>query len=310
MPRSLQSALEIKRSAEEHGIATTAVLMGVQENTVRRALRQATQRTPRVLLMDLETAPMVVNVWGLYKQRIHHDNILKDWSILSWSAKWLNESSIISQHVTPEEAFNRQDISIIVDLWELFNDADIVIAHNLRRFDNRKAKARFIDNGLAPPNPYQMVDTLKECQKHFAFASHKQDFITKHFGMSEKINTEFGLWKRCCNDDGQYTEEEQRTALKDMEVYNRGDVRGLEDIYLKIRPYINSHPNMGLYCESDVPVCPNCGSEAISYDDGLYYYTHAGRFRAFRCECGAIGRLRFSDLSKEEKEKLTISIAR
>ncbi len=55
---------------------------------------------PRILLFDIETAPMEVFVWGLYKQFIPHTNVIKDWFILSWSAKWLYEDKILSAVVT------------------------------------------------------------------------------------------------------------------------------------------------------------------------------------------------------------------
>ena len=38
---------------------------------------------PNILIFDIETAPMEVFVWGLYKQRISHDNVIQDWFILS-----------------------------------------------------------------------------------------------------------------------------------------------------------------------------------------------------------------------------------
>ena len=33
---------------------------------------------PKILLFDIETSPMEVYVWGLYKQFISHNNIIKD----------------------------------------------------------------------------------------------------------------------------------------------------------------------------------------------------------------------------------------
>jgi len=99
-------------------------------------------------------------------------------------------------------------------------------------------------------------------------------------------------------------------ALREMMKYNRQDVVATEELYLKIRPWIKSHPNCALYMESpDSSVCANCGSANLKHNGK--YYTPAGRFLAFRClDCGAICRSRYSDLDRGEREQLLISVAR
>ena len=87
-------------------------------------------KIPRILIFDIETSPMEVLVWGLYEQRISPDNVKKEWSVLSWSAKWLFDSEIMGSVVTPEQAKNRTDKSVITSIWKLIDEADIIIAHN------------------------------------------------------------------------------------------------------------------------------------------------------------------------------------
>src|SRR4030042_1280720 len=55
---------------------------------------------PNVLILDVETAPMRVYVWGLYKQRISHSNIITDWNMLSWAGKWLYNPEVLSDTLT------------------------------------------------------------------------------------------------------------------------------------------------------------------------------------------------------------------
>jgi len=258
------------------------------------------QNNPKILLLDIETAPMTVLVWGLWKQRIYPENVIKEWSCLSWSAKWLCDNEVMSAVVSPKEAIDRVDKSIIKGIWELINEADILIAHNLLSFDNRKLMARFIINGLPPPMPYQTIDTLKHSQKNFAFSSHKLDYLNRMFNLQLKTETSYNLWKRCINGD--------IAALKEMESYNRSDVTALEELYLRIRPWIKSHPNIGLYFDNVKTVCPNCGSDILEWKG--QYYTQAGKFKSFRCECGAIGRSRYANLTKEERRNLIRPVAR
>jgi len=235
---------------------------------------------PKILLFDIETALMEVYVWGLYKQFIPHTNIIKDengeeksWFCLSWAAKWLYDDTILSDIVTPIESIARDDSRILKSIWKLLDEADIVIGHNGDRFDLRKLNARFIDNEMNPPSPFRTIDTLKVARKEFAFVSYKQDFLTKHFKLPQKLSTEFQLWVDCM--------EGNQKRLDEMAEYNRHDVMGLEEVYLKLRPYIKNHPNLGVLMDMDV--CPNCGCEHLDETEATYF-TSANQFPVYRCQ--------------------------
>ena len=238
------------------------------------------QELPKILLFDIETALMEVYVWGLYKQRIPHTNIIKDkdgneksWFVLSWAAKWLFDDNVQSDIVTPSESKSRNDKRILKSIWKLLDEAEIVIGHNLDRFDIRKLNARFIDNDINPPSPFRSIDTLKVARKEFAFVSYKQDFLTKHFELENKLKTEFQLWVDCMQGN--------QSRLDEMAKYNRHDVMGLEQVYLKLRPYIKNHPNLGVLVDMDV--CPNCGCEYLDETDSVYFTT-ANKFPVYRCQ--------------------------
>jgi DNA polymerase elongation subunit (family B) len=253
----------------------------------------------RILLLDIETAPMEVYVWQLFKNNyISPDAVIKDWSVLTWSAKWLFEPEVVSAKVTGEQAINREDREIMNDLWLLLDEANIVIAHNGKRFDVRKCNARFALNGLTPPLPYRVIDTLQVSRQNFALSSYKLDYINKLFGLAQKGHPGFDVWKRSVRGDEE--------ALEEMRSYCDNDVIILEDLYLQIRPWVKGHPNVGLYIDSETTVCTNCGNEDLEW--GGSYFTPAGRYKAFRCNaCGAIGRSRSSDLTPEERETLCLS---
>ena len=154
----------------------------------------------------------------------------------------------------------------------MLDEADIIIAHNGDRFDLRKLKARFLANNIMPPMPYKTVDTLKVARKEFALSSNKQDYITKLLGVQKKLDTDFQLWIDCMNGDTE--------ALKRMERYNKHDVIGLEQMYLKLRPYITSHPNIAIMMEENV--CSSCGSDSLT-SVGKYYYTGSSKYELYYC---------------------------
>lgn len=226
----------------------------------------------KILLFDIETSLMKVFVWGLYKQFIPHTNIIEDWYVISWAAKWLYDDEIQSDVLTSKEARNRNDSRVLESMWKLLNEADIVIAHNGDRFDLRKLNWRFINNEMDPPTPYRSIDTLKIARKEFAAPSYKLDFLTKNFGLHTKLTTDFQLWVDCMDGD--------KDRLSEMNTYNEQDVIALEDVYLKIRPYIKNHPNLGVL--SDMDVCTNCGSERMEETDSVYL-TSSNKFIVYRC---------------------------
>lgn len=263
------------------------------------------EELPLVLLLDIETSPLRVFTWGIHKQWLTHTNIISDWFVISWSAKWLFKNGTMSDVLTPDEAVKGDDERIIKTIWSLMDDADIVIAHNGDRFDIKRLNTRFIMHGMQPPAPYQTIDTLKVLRRDktgFSFASNRLDFIGQLVRNKGKLETGgFDLWKRCLNGEAD--------ALAYMEKYNREDVALLEEVYLWLRPWIKGHPNIGLYMNTTDPVCTHCGSDNISWEDA--YYTPAGKFSVFRCNgCGALGRCKTTALSKQKRDKLTRSLAR
>lgn len=260
-------------------------------------------KLPKILVMDIETAPLKAYVWNIWNQNVTDDQMISSysWLILCWSAKWLFDSHVYSDSLTSSEVLAENDKRVLKSLWGLLNEADIVIAHNGERFDIPKINARLVYHNLEPTAPYQQIDTLKVIRKEFGFVSNRLDSVAKLFGMGGKIKTSFDLWKRCVEGD--------ESAIAEMVRYNKKDVELLEDVYLKIRPWIKGHPNLGLYMEADESVCPNCGSSHISVNGS--YYTSSGRYTTFKCnDCGAFSRMRHTNYPKDKRKQLLVSVGR
>jgi hypothetical protein len=247
---------------------------------------------PKILLLDIETAPLKAFVWRLWRQNVYFDQLISDWFMLSWSAKWLLEPEILSQRLSGKEARTEDDKRIVETLWHLLNQADIVIGHNCEQFDVPKIKARFLYHDLPPTTFYQQVDTKKVASREFGFSSNSLNSIARLFGIEQKIETDFTLWVHCL--------EGSEEHLKLMEEYNRHDVKILEEVYIKLRPYIKGHPNYNLFIDSESPVCPHCGGKDLKFI-GYYYFTQTGKYRNYRCtSCGALARERKSVYSNSK----------
>ena len=193
-------------------------------------------KLPRILFLDIETTPLEAFVWQMqvWRANVKDDAVISRWFMLTWSAKWLFSSDTMSMRLTSDEVKAEKDGRIVDGLWKVLNEADIVVAHNGDRFDIPNINTRFIINGLSPTKPYSTIDTLRIAQKQFGFSHNSLNALARVFELPEKIDTDFDLWVRCKNGE--------EKALKKMENYNRRDVEVLEEVYLKIRPWIKGHP--------------------------------------------------------------------
>lgn len=265
----------------------------------KRILLDEKQKTyrdlPKILLLDTETAPVEAYVFSLWKQNIAWDHTNGHWFMLCWSAKWLYDAEIMGDRLTGEEALKEDDSRIMRSLWALFDEADIVIAHNALGADIPWVNTRFLMNGLKPPRPYRIIDTLQVARKKFGFMSNKLDALCEYFGFPHKLDTDFELWRKCVHGDEE--------SLAYMQEYNKNDVKMLELVYLKLLPWIPNHPPLGNLVDSTAMICPHCGSVHMQKIDG-FYTTQVSRYELFRCEdCGAVARGR-DNLNKKNDVKL------
>ena len=261
------------------GEKLTADRLGISTETVSRRMREYRAEgrpTAKMLNFDIEIAPSVAYFFNPWQTNLMPDMIIRPWYVLSWSAKWLFDCDMINATITPEETKTQDDRRIVKQLWDLFDEADILIAHHGDRFDIPKMNTRFLLHDLGIPSPYQSIDTRKIAARKFGFNHNKLDALGEEFGLGRKIKTDFNLWVRCDNGE--------QKALTEMQTYNDQDVYLLEEVYLKLRPWMNSHPNMNNY--NDDKVCSHCGSYDLTFKG--HYTTVVNRYATEVCgNCGA-----------------------
>jgi hypothetical protein len=264
-------------------------------------VRSRNPRGPRILLLDIETAPIEAFVWGLFDQNVGLEQIKTEWSILSFAAKWLGERRTL-QMDTSKQRDARDDRGLLAALWVLLDEADIVVAQNGDRFDIPKIRGRMIMAGFGPFSPIRTIDTLKIARRHFGFTSKKQAWLTKHLTPEvEKLtHREFpgiSLWVECLKGNPR--------AWSVMRRYNIRDVVGLEKIYLKLRPWAEGHPNVAAYSDSDEVACPKCGSTNLKLNGSSL--TQTGKYQRYRClesNCGAFARSRYTQNTIAKRRSL------
>lgn len=235
-------------------------------------------RQPKILLFDIETAPNLSYVWGHYEQNVLAH--VTERYMICWAAKWFNGKTTVK--ALPDydnyKAGSEDDKQLVIDLWNLFNEADVIIGHNGDSFDIKWANTRFLLHGLEIPAPYKTVDTLKVARRYFKFNSNKLNDLGKTLGVGQKVqHTGFALWQGCLQGD--------EKSWKMMRRYNRQDVTLLEKVYIKLRPWMTNHPNIAVMSDIEKG-CRVCGGTELIKSG--WNYTATGRRKDYRCKgCGA-----------------------
>lgn len=258
---------------------------------------------PKVLIYDIETAPILASVWRLFDQNVALNQIKYDWHILSWSAKWLDAPANEVMYMDQRDAKDIQDDSaILAEIWKLLDEADVVITQNGKSFDQKKLNARFVMNGFQPPSSYKHIDTKVIASKHFGFTSNKLEYMTdklcvKYKKLKHAKFSGFELWKECLAGNLE--------AWKEMEIYNKHDVLSLEELWHILEPWSNAL-NFNIYHDGEEHIC-KCG--CCDFIKNGFYYTSASKFQKYKCkDCGAEVRGKTNLFSPEKRKSLKPSI--
>lgn len=310
-----QNELRFISEEKEKGISWNDIVTSFKKkfgkyhtyNALRNAWRRhvaAPPRMPKILVLDIETAPILAFVWGLWNNNVGLNQIKQDWYILSWAAKWLGAPESEVMYEDQRNAKNiENDSKLLKRIWKLLDEADVVVTQNGVKFDIPKLNARFITHGYPPPSSFKQIDTYRIAKKHFGFTSNKLEYMTDKFCTKYKKSKHakfsgFSLWKQCLAGNPE--------AWDEMENYNKFDILSLEELYLVLAPWDNT-VNFDLYHDQLVNLC-SCGS--TNFKKNGYYYTTTGKFQRYRCECGKEHRDSTNLLSKEKKKTIKSKVVR
>lgn len=266
--------------------------------TYHGVLASGEEYKPKILVFDIETAPILAYVWRLFDQNVALNQIAKDWYVLAWAAKWIGSKEVF-YHDQRNEKNMEDDSRIIKIIWSLLDEADIVLTQNGVSFDAKKLNARFVSQGLPPPSSYRHIDTKLIAKKYFSFTSNKLEYMTHKFNKKYKKLKHakfsgFELWSECLKGNMQ--------AWAEMEKYNRYDVLALEELYLNTLRAWDKSINFNVFSESFNTRC-TCGS--CEFKDKGFKFSNTGKFQKSVCkECGKEYVNKENLLSKEKRKSL------
>lgn len=211
---------------------------------------------PKVVIFDVETAPMITASFSLYPESIGHNNIIEDWFMICAAWKELGKKKVESIAIKKRG----KDKDVVSVLRDALADADILIAHNGAKFDIKKLNTRLIYHRLPPMPRIPMVDTLKEVRKVASHSSNRLDYLGQVLGVGKKQETSHGLWLRAMSGN--------KEAIAEMVRYNIQDVILNEKVYNILRPYMDTHPHMGVLSGGGRLNCPKCASDNVVHWGG------------------------------------------
>ena len=270
------SDAQIQRAVARHGSQRkAAAALGLHSRTVERRLARIADEAiqPRLLTIDIETAPNLAWVWGLFKQNIGINQIEKPGRVLCFAARWHGEKETIfhSEHKGGRER-------MVKAAHRLMAEADGIVGWNSQRFDTRWLNKEHKEHGLRRVSGYRQVDLMRAVKKYQYQPSYKLDYNARFLGIGGKVETGgFELWRGCMEGD--------RESWKLMEEYNRHDTELTDEVLTDMRQggWVTSLPNMSILGGD---VCPSCGSHKLQADG--YHTTQTRRYQKWVClDCGS-----------------------
>lgn len=243
----------------------------------------------KLLVFDIESMANLVWSWDVYSKggwRAIDTEV--EWYPISFACKWLGEDKVYYHSLEHykgykipmkryKDGFRWTEPNIkplVQEMWGYFEQADLVMGWNSKRFDVKKMNDKFLEYGFEPYSPFKQVDAMQEKRKLAASSSYSLRDTSVQWGTGEKLDNDgWPLWIACAEGD--------KKALKEMREYCIRDVEVTEKNYLHIRPWITNHPPTGIM--DGVPgACHACGATDFAELENRDY-TKTGWKRRWRC---------------------------
>lgn len=258
---------------------------------------------PKILIFDLETSYLETTTrhWdGHVNDYIPHDKMtIKEWSILTFSSKWLGDPKITYLDTSKNKNY-RDDKNVVLALRDLLDECDIIITKNGKRFDEKMFNARCIKHKIKQPSPYKHIDTEQILRRRFKLVSYSLEyacefFDTKHKKLKHGEFPGMSLWEQCMKGN--------KKAWAEMKKYNIHDILATEDLYNAIQAWDQSSPDFNLYKDNNSTITCNCGSS--EFQRRGYSTSKTGKHPRLQCKkCGKWHLLKENAMDKERKKIL------
>jgi len=225
---------------------------------------------PMFMAWDIETAPQESFVFDAKVEYIQATMQQQCTTIICAAWRGLN-GKIQTTKIDPRNP--RDDLMVVTrihkELMRCGENNVIVVHQNGDKFDLPKVVARILywrARGYNLPTLPKIVtiDTLKKARA-IGFDYKNLNYLDKYLHGENAGKVETRGWLMWDDIVSRHSSlKKRRAALREMIVYNKGDILSLERCFDTLRPEMNAFPNMNLWKQTEWN-CPQCGSENVVY---------------------------------------------
>lgn len=246
--------------------------------------------SPRIILFDLETLPNLpeaLKVWtqldnfpgrtmratittiicaGWKELGKKHTHCINAWDYKEWK-KDVND-----------------DKKLVQEIYNVLKEADVVVTQNGKRFDWKYLQTRLMFHGLDPLGKIHHIDTVVLARSNLFNFSNSLGNLGELLVNERKMK--HSGWKLWVDVHGRC-----KKAMNKMEAYCKQDVKLLEKVFIKLRPFVN---NMPCFDTKGIKSCPTCNSQRL-HSNGVRR-TKTQIYRRYQCiDCGTWSRTDLKD---------------
>lgn len=196
----------------------------------------------RIMFLDIETTNLNANFGYIL--------------CISW--KFNDEKKVRTISITDFPRFKTDptnDKDVVKNFAKELPKADIICGHYSSRFDIPFVNSRLLNHNLNPLPPMPHIDTWRVARYNMKLNSNRLASITAFFSLEEKTPLSGPIWIKAMAG--------HKPSIRYVVKHCEQDVLVLEQVYNKIRPLINNHPNVNIVDtnRSGKAACPVCGGK-------------------------------------------------
>lgn len=147
------------------------------------------------------------------------------------------------------------DRKLVAHFAEVYEQCDYHTGWYSERFDLPMIRSKMVEYGMKPLPPKPQLDLWKWARKNGKLHSNRlaawQEFLKTP---NAKTPIDFLAWRHAALGN--------KSAMKDVIHHCHCDVLALEDIFKRIRPWLDNEPNRGMFT-GEHDNCPTCGADAL-----------------------------------------------
>lgn len=259
---------------------------------------------PKINTIDIETLPLGVSAWSIWGTQVGISQVSKDWSIMSFASKELGKKEVTYADTRDSHSVF-DDKELVAHLCSILDESDIVVGHNVRRFDLKKVRARALTHKIKPFREPLIIDTQRLAKDIAAFTSNKLEWLAGRLtdAAKDKHNAYpgFEMWAAVLSGDTK--------VWPHIEKYNKQDVVANEELLFELLPWAPKLPSLAMFFDDPEGRCPRCGGNHV-HKHG-HYHTNVQVFQQWLCsDCGGYSRSRAALHSPNERLQNLLTVTR